>query len=264
MVYDHTDLGGVPCVIGEIGIPYDMDGKAAYINGDYSSQTRAMDANMCALERDLVNFTLCNYCSDNSHKWGDQWNGEDLSIWSPPFPTMANANERDIPIDLNAGARALEAFVRPYPILTPGLLTSINFNLKELVFSCTYKHRVTESGKWDTEEEGITKPCMELYLPRLHFPDPETTSVWVSCGTFEFFPDQQRCTWKCDCALDEVPVGSVSSTEPMMKTKTMDCVVTHKIVIRRKGKDGAVRGDEVPRDIDDEEVTPLCPECVLM
>lgn len=39
-----------------------MDNKAAYASGDYTSQTRAMDANHYALEGANVGFTLWTYC----------------------------------------------------------------------------------------------------------------------------------------------------------------------------------------------------------
>ncbi|KAG0308193.1 hypothetical protein BGZ98_008701 [Dissophora globulifera] len=76
-------IGQHPTLIGEIGIPYDMnDGKSYKSNGNYKDQIKAMDANMYALESNHLNFTLWNYCPDNNHKWGDNWNGEDLSLWS--------------------------------------------------------------------------------------------------------------------------------------------------------------------------------------
>jgi hypothetical protein len=109
----YENIGPYPCVIGEIGIPYDMDGdkkddddKAAStfvfnllswwnwfialfstkmttnaILTPTSSQNRAMDANFNALEKNLLNYTLWHYMPDNSAQWGDLWNGEDLSIW---------------------------------------------------------------------------------------------------------------------------------------------------------------------------------------
>jgi len=55
--------GQTPCLFSEIGIPYDMDKKAAYSSGDYSSQIRAMDANHFALEGANVGFTLWTYCA---------------------------------------------------------------------------------------------------------------------------------------------------------------------------------------------------------
>lgn len=54
-------MGEHPCIIGELGIPYDMNNSAAYKFGDYSSQTSAMDANHFAVEGSKVNYTLWNY-----------------------------------------------------------------------------------------------------------------------------------------------------------------------------------------------------------
>lgn len=110
----YENIGPYPCVIGEIGIPYDMEGgndntspdkSRSFIYGLFSwfislfknqdkatsttlqiqtpgsSQNRAMDANFNALEKNLLNYTLWHYMPDNSREWGDLWNGEDLSIW---------------------------------------------------------------------------------------------------------------------------------------------------------------------------------------
>ncbi|KAI9676884.1 MAG: hypothetical protein M1817_006723 [Caeruleum heppii] len=76
-------MGNHPCVLTEIGIPYDMNEKHAYKTGDYTSQSLAMDANHFAIEGSGMNgFTLWVYMALNNHQWGDLWNGEDLSIYS--------------------------------------------------------------------------------------------------------------------------------------------------------------------------------------
>jgi len=56
--------GETPCLMSEIGIPYDMGDKKAFYNGDYYDQYFAMDANHYALEGASLNFTLWNYCPD--------------------------------------------------------------------------------------------------------------------------------------------------------------------------------------------------------
>lgn len=105
-------MGDHPLIFTEIGIPYDMDNKYAYKTGDYSSQASAMDANHFALEGSNSNgFTLwlymtqvwvsnylvsqrrdCSCHSQNDHEWGDQWNGEDLSIFSKDDLELPNAS----------------------------------------------------------------------------------------------------------------------------------------------------------------------------
>ncbi|KAF2145704.1 glycoside hydrolase family 5 protein [Aplosporella prunicola CBS 121167] len=90
------NMGPRPCLFSEIGIPYDMDDKYAYRTGDYSSQILAMDANHFALEASHAQgFTLWTYVATNNHRWGDQWNGEDLSIYSAddaPLPSPSPAS----------------------------------------------------------------------------------------------------------------------------------------------------------------------------
>lgn len=56
-----ANMGQYPCFFTEIGIPFDMDNKRAYIDGNYSSQIGALDANMFALEGALAHFTLWHY-----------------------------------------------------------------------------------------------------------------------------------------------------------------------------------------------------------
>lgn len=58
--------------IGEIGIPYDMDGKKAYGygpdgkgKGDYSAQQKALDASLNAADGpNMLNWTVWTYCVD--------------------------------------------------------------------------------------------------------------------------------------------------------------------------------------------------------
>ena len=98
---DTEILGPYPTLIGEIGIPYDMDGKRAYgwtdggkYAGDYSNQQKALDASLNAADGpNALNYTIWTYCPDSCHEWGDGWNMEDLSLWSED--DLRNNKDRD-------------------------------------------------------------------------------------------------------------------------------------------------------------------------
>lgn len=87
---DAKIIGDFPTIIGEIGTPFDMDDKRSYgytdggkYKGDYSRQQKALDASMNAADGpNALNWTIWTYCPDSSHRWGDGWNMEDLSLWS--------------------------------------------------------------------------------------------------------------------------------------------------------------------------------------
>lgn len=88
---DAEILGSYPTLIGEIGTPFDMDSKKSYgytdggrYAGDYSGQQKALDASLNAADGpNALNYTIWTYCPDSTHEWGDGWNMEDLSLWSP-------------------------------------------------------------------------------------------------------------------------------------------------------------------------------------
>jgi len=62
--FDRVNPGDTPCLMSEIGIPYDMEDKKTLHDGSYFDQYLAMDANHYALEGAGLNFTLWNYCPD--------------------------------------------------------------------------------------------------------------------------------------------------------------------------------------------------------
>jgi hypothetical protein len=62
-------MGEVPCVFTETGVPFDMNEKSAYKDGNYSSQIGAMDAIHYGLEgAKIQGFTLWNYTTSVSHR----------------------------------------------------------------------------------------------------------------------------------------------------------------------------------------------------
>ena len=72
----------VPVVFTETGMPFNMDNKKSFENGDYNSQESANDAILSGLENEQLNFTYWCYNPENCHQWGDFWNLEDFSVYS--------------------------------------------------------------------------------------------------------------------------------------------------------------------------------------
>ena len=87
---DTAIIGPYPLILGEIGVPLDMDDKRSYgwtdggkYAGDYSRQEKALDASLNGADGpNAINYTVWTYCPDSTHRWGDGWNMEDLSLWS--------------------------------------------------------------------------------------------------------------------------------------------------------------------------------------
>jgi len=155
-------MGGVPTLIGEFGIPFDMQDRRAYRTGDFSPQVQAMDASFRALEANLLNCTLWNYTADNDNRWGDQWNDEDLSIFS--------RDQQADPGNINSGGRALEAVVRPYACRIAGEPLRMTFDVKRRIFEFEFRH-----------DPAVTAPT-EIFVPNYQYPDGYV--VEVSDGTY--------------------------------------------------------------------------------
>ena len=147
----REEMGGLPTVIGEVGIPFDLDGKRAYRTGDFRAQIRALDTTMRALEANRASFTLWNYTADNTNEHGDRWNGEDLSIFSRDQMTGTGS-----PDD---GGRALRAAVRPYAMAVPGAPLRMSFDIRTRIF------------EFDFRPDGQCVAPAEFFVPELQYPD---------------------------------------------------------------------------------------------
>jgi len=119
----HEQYGPVPSLLGEFGIPFDMNKAKAYETDDFKTQAKALDRSFRVVEKNNLHYTLWNYTADNTNERGDQWNGEDLSIFS--------YNQQTDPTDINSGGRALDAAVRPYPRKVAGVLNEYQYDYAE-------------------------------------------------------------------------------------------------------------------------------------
>ena len=172
--YADEALGDAPIVVGEFGVPIDMNGAAAYHSGDFSRQSQALDYNLRALDDHLLNYTLWNYTPDNSNERGDGWNGEDLSIFS--------RDQQSDPSDIDSGGRALSAVARPYARKVAGEPLNMRFDMRRGLFTFSFRAdaRVTEAT--------------ELFVPNSQFPDGYR--VEVSDGEFKILRDEQRVLYR--------------------------------------------------------------------
>ncbi|MGB1285350.1 MAG: cellulase family glycosylhydrolase, partial [Aggregatilineales bacterium] len=167
--YARQYLNEAPTVIGETGIPFDLNNKTAYMTGNYHAQEQAMNRTMKALEASRVNFTLWNYTADNSHEYGDLWNGEDLSIFSP--------DDRHNPADINSGGRALKTVIRPYARASAGRPLRYSYDIETGCFEYVFRH-----------DDDMTEPT-DFYIPSYQY--PQGYRVKISDGRYEMHPETQ-------------------------------------------------------------------------
>jgi hypothetical protein len=154
--WSAREMGGIPTLLGEFGIPFDMNGAKAYRTGDYSLQEKALAANYDAVDASLIDSTIWNYSAGNRHEHGELWNGEDLSIFCRD-EREAGRSETGDPAD--SGGRALRGFVRPYARATSGEVLSMAFQTRRGVFSLRYR-----------PDPAISAPT-EIFVPELQYPD---------------------------------------------------------------------------------------------
>ena len=174
-------LHGAPSLLGEFGIPFDLNGGRAYRTGRFRAQEKALERSFQAIEANLLSSAIWNYTADNTNARGDQWNGEDLSIFS--------RDQRTEPRDINSGGRALRALLRPYPAATAGKPLSMSFDYGRRRFELRFRH-----------DPSVSAPT-EIYVPTLQY--PLGCHVSVSDGTFEVRRDEQVLLYRHDRARDE-------------------------------------------------------------
>jgi hypothetical protein len=168
----QCDLGGVPTLVGEFGLPFDLDGGAAYRTGDFSAHVAALSAYYDALDAHLAHATLWCYTADNTNADGDQWNGEDLSIFS-------RDQGRDHS-DPDCGGRAVAGFCRPSVQACAGRPLRQQFD------------RASGRFTLEIEASGATAPTV-VYVPRIHYPSGVDCTLTIGSAAHD--PAAQTLVW---------------------------------------------------------------------
>jgi len=165
----------IPTVLGEFGLCYDLDNKQAYKEvktnptGAWKTHVQALSMYYQALDDNLLHSMHWNYTPDNNNQWGDKWNLEDFSVFSP--------DQQDSLDDLNSGGRAIRGFCRPHFVEVAGVPLRMEFSPKHGEFLFEFDA--------DTTIEGPTV----IFAPRPQF--PEGFEIESSQGTVDHVPNSQ-------------------------------------------------------------------------
>lgn len=209
-------FGDIPCVIGETGIPFNLDNNEAFRTGDYSNQVRAMDATLNATEQAGNLSVLWNYVPDNTHSDGDLWNREDLSIFCKEtiYPQSNNGKFQLFRLPLDKGGRALEAVIRPYAMFTPGAPIVQAFTLPHYSpsnvpsFQFTFRAFGSQFQEGKSTSDKVLSKC-EIFLPPHQFPPGQELRVHVTEGVWEVVRRPLN---------PEAPLNSQENDEPLLQT----------------------------------------------
>ena len=173
---DEQVPDGLPTLIGEFGVPYDLDDGAAYAawaggkreESIWQNQTQALSLMYDALDALHLSSTQWNYSAGNQNhaRIGDQWNQEDLSVYS---------------LDQNEG-RAVLGFCRPYAQAIQGRLKRVVFDTASGIFKLAFE-----------ANPAIGQPT-QVYLPSLQYPNGPKITLTGQVLRHEFNTTRQLLT----------------------------------------------------------------------
>ena len=159
--WSREKMGNIPCLLGEFGLPFDLDRKKAYKTGDYRIHEEALSRYYDGVDRSLLHSTIWNYTADNTHEEGDRWNGEDLSIVCQGVP------------------RAQKGWMRPYAMATAGTPLLLSWDTKKAVLRYCFR------------ADPLIKEPTEIFAPREYFGSDPVITI-SSPLKAQYLPEQNR------------------------------------------------------------------------
>lgn len=110
------NMGNMPCLLGEFGLPFDIFKGISFKIKNFILPNTAISMFYDAIDKLMLSSTIWTYCVENNHKYGDNWNKEDFSIYCKE--------------DITKGKRGISTFLRPYPVTINGIPLSFYFDTK--------------------------------------------------------------------------------------------------------------------------------------
>ncbi|CAD6919139.1 unnamed protein product [Tilletia laevis] len=152
----HLSLGRGPTLIGEVGIPFDINSHYAFKTSDYRVQSRLMDALIGAMESCWASFTLWNYYAQNTTEQG---NAEDFSFMTLSGGAQDRLNKRRFAgQELYKHGRALDAVIRPCVVKIAGVPLSTSFQLESLSFNLVWANSFSWPLQLDPSSRAPSRP----------------------------------------------------------------------------------------------------------
>lgn len=175
---EEVNNGNCPCLVGEFGCMMNLNKGKSYKKlkkgkkGEkaFKWQIVALDLMYNAFDKLFLSGTQWNYAASNTNSFGDNWNLEDLSLFS------RDQQEVSWQEDINSGGRATTGFCRPYARRIAGTPLQVQFKRKKGIFKLEYE-----------PDRTISAPT-EVYVPPIQFPN----GYEVSCtgAKWEKSPDE--------------------------------------------------------------------------
>jgi len=113
-------MRNIPCLLGEFGLAFDINKGSGFKKGNYKLHEKALSMYYDAVDANLLHSTIWNYSAGNTNKYGDNWNDEDLSIFS------------------EGKERAAAGWKRPYPMAVSGKLEFFKWNKNRKIFTLSF------------------------------------------------------------------------------------------------------------------------------
>ncbi|KAH8918208.1 glycoside hydrolase family 5 protein [Atractiella rhizophila] len=195
----YKNLGELPVIIAECGVPMDINRQSAFRTGYFKWQERMMDAILSAMESNLVPCCIWNYNPYNTDEKGDEWNEENFSFWSiSALKTLdkgASAEEQ-----LRNGLRLINAIQRPHASKVAGIPTKTTYDKGTRKFTFSFRNAYCSEHPQDSNGVLMYLPFeIKSKMTEIYFPErvygKENVKFEVSDGMYKWDHEEQRILW---------------------------------------------------------------------